>query len=264
MNKTISPFDTRERFTKVHNYVIDEMMPTLKPNAFKVLVFIIRKTRGWGKDADCISYSQLRTGTGIASDATLRAALQELEGLQYILCDKTVGLTNSYMLNTTLEIVVPPTSTVFDGGTSTETVVPTSTETVDTKEKTTKDKERQLKASADVPLSGAPPSSDGPVKIDYKELPPVKAYRDLHNRWPSMAQMKLIDAAAVSDLGLWVRVLTTWAGRGYKPNNIEGQLEWYRQPSRFEKRETKPQRTTNFVPPVATGETGNVYSRFAA
>ena len=142
MSDTVYPFDTREQFTKIHNYVIDHMMPTLKPNAFKLLILIIRKTKGWGKDADRISYSQMREGMGIASDTTLSAAIKELEELNYIQRERVDGVTTNYTLNTTLKVDHYKNCR----GTSTKTVVVTSTETVDTKERV---KERKESIEAD-------------------------------------------------------------------------------------------------------------------
>jgi len=151
MNDTVYPFDTREQFTKIHNYVIDHMMPTLKPNAFKLLILIIRKTKGWGKDADRISYSQLREGTGIASDATLSAAIKELEELNYIQRERVDGATTNYTLNTTLKVDLFKNCS----GTSSKTVVVTSTETVDTKERV---KERKESIEADACNGSASPT----------------------------------------------------------------------------------------------------------
>ncbi|MBX3014646.1 MAG: helix-turn-helix domain-containing protein [Caldilineaceae bacterium] len=65
-------------------------------------------------------------------------------------------------------------------------------------------------------------------------LPPIKAYHDLHKRWPQHAQMCLI-SESVTDLALWIRVLREWAGRGYSPVNVSGMLDWYRSPALMER-----------------------------
>ena len=122
----INPFDPRENYTRVHNYVLDKMMPTLKPNEWKVLCFILRKTTGWGKDAERLSYTEMMAGTGIGSRSTLSAALDGLVERGYILCqvDPDQFTANTYQLNTTFS--VPSTEIVP----STETVPAPSTETV--------------------------------------------------------------------------------------------------------------------------------------
>lgn len=63
--------------------MIDKLMAELSGNEFKVLMFIYRKTIGWQKDMDRISFNQIHTATGIKSKDTVRSALDGLidEGL---------------------------------------------------------------------------------------------------------------------------------------------------------------------------------------
>jgi phage replication O-like protein O len=81
-------------------------MPKLSPNAWKILCFIIRKTRGWQKEQDQISISQIASGTGIKNRTTITTAIKELEKQKYVLVtrpdDKVTS--NSYALNVDLEI----------------------------------------------------------------------------------------------------------------------------------------------------------------
>lgn len=67
--------------------------------------------------------------------------------------------------------------------------------------------------------------TDVPVATPPKHHPAIVAYRDLHNRFPSTAQMKIISERnpPVAD---WVRAIRVWAERGFKPTNIEGMLDW--------------------------------------
>lgn len=151
--ETIKPFREEEKFTRVHNYLFDVVMPSLKPNAWKVLCFVIRQTIGWKdreggrKQTDQLSYSQLRKGTGIASDMTLHAALKELLKAKLVKCQKgkhrdahTYGLNLDYEAITTETVEhekISTTETVAIG--STEIVVHSTTETVDTKERRIKE-----------------------------------------------------------------------------------------------------------------------------
>jgi len=66
-----------------------------------------------------------------------------------------------------------------------------------------------------------------------KEHIAVKAYHDLHNRYPSTAQMAVI-VERDPPIADWVRAIRAWSNRGNKPTNIEGQLDWAFDPSRFE------------------------------
>jgi hypothetical protein len=82
---TVRPFAEHGHYTEVHDAVFDVIMKRCPPNAFKVLCLILRKTRGWRKDSDSISYTQIRNGTGIASDTTVHTALKWLHDQGMIL-----------------------------------------------------------------------------------------------------------------------------------------------------------------------------------
>lgn len=71
----LKPFAEQGHYTEIHDAVFDVVMPMCPPNAWKILCFVIRKTKGWRKDQDALSYSQIREGCGISSDATVRKAL---------------------------------------------------------------------------------------------------------------------------------------------------------------------------------------------
>jgi len=137
MSKKIKPFSGQGRYTIFDNIILDHIMPGLSPNSWKCLCFIIRKTVGWQKDIDAISFSQIRKGTGIGSNATVSKALKELESRHYILVGRPneTWESNLYTLNTGLEIEL-------ETSPSTETVLEPSTETVNTKHIKQKEKQR--------------------------------------------------------------------------------------------------------------------------
>lgn len=60
------------------NAFVDEMLCKLSGNACKIYLLIVRKTRGWHKEADKISYSQIQKYTGINHRATVSKAIDEL------------------------------------------------------------------------------------------------------------------------------------------------------------------------------------------
>ena len=60
------------------NAIVDDMLCKLSGNACKIYLLIVRKTRGWHKEADKISYSQIQIYTGINSRSTISKALDEL------------------------------------------------------------------------------------------------------------------------------------------------------------------------------------------
>ena len=71
---------TNERYTMVNNAIFDHLMRYMTPSAFMVFCAIYRKTRGYHKDSDMISYSQIRAMTGLSCRAINRA-LNFLQGI---------------------------------------------------------------------------------------------------------------------------------------------------------------------------------------
>jgi hypothetical protein len=108
--------DPTEQFMLVSNLLIDVLMPTLPPAAFKIVCLIYRNTKGWHKDIDQISFSQIMKGTGIKSSATVAKHLGILYVMGVILRTKGEATwdANSYALNpnfdtSTLKNEVEPT-----------------------------------------------------------------------------------------------------------------------------------------------------------
>lgn len=93
--------DPVEQFSIVPNSLFDDLMPALAPAAFKIVILIYRKTKGWHKDVDDISFSQIMEGTGIKSSATIAKHLNTLSEMGVILRMKGDGAwdINSYALN---------------------------------------------------------------------------------------------------------------------------------------------------------------------
>jgi len=112
MSQIIRPFTKQGNFTVVNNFIIDHIMPTVSPNAFKVLMFAIRKTVGWHKESDRISYSQFMEGCGIGGRSTVSKAIKELIALNYLHrhkvgCHKrTKKPLYAYSLNAEYEVAV--------------------------------------------------------------------------------------------------------------------------------------------------------------
>lgn len=65
------------------NAFVDEMLAKVSGNACKVYLLIVRKTRGWQKEKDFISYSQIQKATGISS-ATVSKVIDELVDIELI------------------------------------------------------------------------------------------------------------------------------------------------------------------------------------
>lgn len=68
----------QDGYTQVPNWLIDEALNECTPNEWQIVTFILRKTSGWGKSCDVISYSQFMKGTGIKHRKTVGDAIQSL------------------------------------------------------------------------------------------------------------------------------------------------------------------------------------------
>jgi len=195
------PFENQGGYTEFNNIALDEIMPKLNGSAWKVLSFIIRKTKGWHKNRDELAFSQIRKGTGIGSNTTVRKALETLDNmgliLTYVASDPTIAF--SYGLNRDYEIDVlttRSTESVLHSSTKTvrrpgtKRVQRRSTESVNTKETTTKTtlkKEKEETSPAPTPRPAhsqspqppAPASAPKPAPIDpiAQELVILDMYR---------------------------------------------------------------------------------------
>lgn len=89
-------------YTQVPDEVFDQLLPVLKEAEIKVLLYIIRRTFGFKKTSDDISFNQflkgittkdgrqLDQGCGVKSSSTLNAALKSLESKRIIVSRKLV------------------------------------------------------------------------------------------------------------------------------------------------------------------------------
>jgi len=81
--------------TQVPNYFLDIYMQVVKGSALKVFLAICRKTIGWHKLTDYISYAQLRQMTGLSAES-IKKAIKELEDRKLIITTKSPGRTTCY------------------------------------------------------------------------------------------------------------------------------------------------------------------------
>lgn len=130
-------------YTQIPNVYLDEIMQTLSGNENLVFLAIMRKTFGWHKEKDSVSYSQIRKATGIKSNTTIQNALIQLEFYGYIKTEKKgQGIVYEVNIETFTENVKDEKSDLYrnDKATFTENVKDKAdafTETVNTKESNT-------------------------------------------------------------------------------------------------------------------------------
>ncbi len=89
----------------------------------------------------------------------------------------------------------------------------------------------------DVDVTGIKPSIEPPIEPSRKKRATaapsapqpsqVMVFREIFHRNPTVHQAVVINDV-VKDLDLWRRVCHEWNMAGYKPTNVEGMLDWYR------------------------------------
>mgnify|MGYP000849192220 CR=1 FL=1 len=87
----------KPNYTQIPNVYFDSIMQKLNGSENLVFLAIMRKTFGWRKKKDRISYSQIMEMTGLVKSTTA-AALKSLESMGYISSEKT-GQSFSYYVN---------------------------------------------------------------------------------------------------------------------------------------------------------------------
>jgi len=94
MSRTLKP-----NSTQIPDVILDEWLPVLSGAEFQVVMFVARKTFGWGKDRDRISLSQIEAGTSLAR-STISAACEGLRA-RGMLCiiPGNRNTANTYWLN---------------------------------------------------------------------------------------------------------------------------------------------------------------------
>ena len=92
---------------QVPNVLVDAYIEELSSHSFKLMLFIIRKTRGWQKNKDAISATQLAKVLGLKKIKSVYPYIKELEALNLIKVHKKLGKINQYSLGTNFDKPVP-------------------------------------------------------------------------------------------------------------------------------------------------------------
>ncbi len=74
------PFASVGSWTPVPNIVFDSIMPRISSGALRILLLVIRNTKGYDQRHCGLTYADIKGGTGIKSDTTISDALDELCG----------------------------------------------------------------------------------------------------------------------------------------------------------------------------------------
>lgn len=254
----VKPFQQQSRYTTMDNFIIDHVMPKISGSAWKVLTVIIRKTIGWHKECDEVSFRQLLGLTGIKSFTTLTNALKELEDKKIIRVDRGEGkgITFIYALNLDfeLEIKEPVTKTVTEEKSVTENVTPPVTENVTPKKEVLQKLEQQKKEESlnkESKRKRGNPAPPPPIAIE--------AYREMASLYPRKQTWEMIVQAvgeSPESIDFWKKVIITWIGCDYNPRNVTGMLDCFK---RKELPSTRKGNSGNGLPPRASPQkTGTI------
>jgi phage replication O-like protein O len=203
-------------FTAISNHFIDNDMNGLSASAVVVYIAICRKTSGWQKTHDIIAASQFTAMTGLTKPTVIRA-IRELVARGVINVTSSVA-GNAYALSDTITIDRPSCceaneqTRMFSG-----------------------------KDSLPVDVEAGKKSLPVPVKNLYQQKKQKKTNNKTHDArletWPFVVYRRLThlnvpfayrDAVAeLTNEAAWTAAITKWIGRGYRPNAIQGMLEWY-------------------------------------
>ena len=134
-------------YTQIPNEYFDKIMQTLSGTENIIFLAIMRKTFGWQKVRDKISYTQIEKVTGIGSYTTIKKGLSALEEKGLIKSERA-GKFITYEVNITETVEVKTDNdyrNCSDTITETVAIVPkTTTETVDTKESNIKKLSKEI------------------------------------------------------------------------------------------------------------------------
>lgn len=144
--------------TQFSNDALDYILPVCSPACWKLLSAIIRKTKGWHKDEDELSYSQLEALTGMTRP-TVAGAVKEALSAGYVKRTKS-GISFKYSLNKEFEL--DTSKEIEPVKKSNQTSKETLPEPV--KKSNTQKKERKIKEKELAP-NGAPPAEPPKPKI---------------------------------------------------------------------------------------------------
>lgn len=99
-------FEKEGNYTRIDNLVLEEIIPDISAVAVRVLLVILRQTRGWQKYDDDISYSTLMKKSKIKSPHSIRKAISELAEKNIVICTKFDDnkTPSNYELNFGLEL----------------------------------------------------------------------------------------------------------------------------------------------------------------
>jgi phage replication O-like protein O len=224
----------KPNWTEVPNALM-ELMPYLPDAECRVMLVIARKTHGYHKTCDVISYSQLTNSTNMSRQGVING----IEGLikRGILKRTPSGFNNGFCYEILADQVVNEVdhlkqSTKCTGQRSRPLVVNEVDHQV-VNEVDPQKKDLKLKERKSVSAPKRTPHTRQTNLDSLSES--VLIYKQLTNKSPPPTTTTLI-ATTVVDMSAWHAAVKGWCDRGFKPGNVEGMIDWYLHPEKQQQR----------------------------
>ena len=227
-------------YTKVNNDFIDYAMATVAPSAVAVYLVILRHTAGWSKETDTISLTQFSRYTGMTRNTVSKSIQQLIDARLITRSHKVINGSDAYEYGISnfdipsanfdipsSKIDIPSANFEPEGSAKIEPppVQNLSIQKKDIKKGIKKERDTGTGASTE-PL---PPTDPAQIKRDERlDSWQIRCYRELARLTPPHAARGDI-INTVTDEPAWREAITTWIGKGYRPQNVVGLLDFYRQ-----------------------------------
>lgn len=133
-------------YSQISNYFIDEVMQKCSGGSVKLFIAISRKTIGWHKASDRISYSQLKLLTGLSTNA-IKSGITELIKLNLISQNDTkYGYVYDLNISENDTAEIDPVSKIDTGVSKIDISLPKQVSKIDSTKETLKDTNTKINA----------------------------------------------------------------------------------------------------------------------
>jgi phage replication O-like protein O len=222
-------------YTKIPNHIF-ELLPTLSGVEVKVLMAIYRHTAGWQRESATLSLSMLAKLTGAsirqissASSALVAHGLVTMQegskGRVYTVCYSNNCNTEAQgveIIATEVLQKLPPYKERKESNTTSDDVV----------------QESLVDVAPSAPKAKRTPKTKEPKEIVRNAM---TVFREIHRLSVPIAIRGQVESQ-VDDIDRWEVVCREWIAKGYRPGNVAGCLQVYREGWKNDKSRRQTQR----------------------
>jgi len=199
-------------YTRMPNALL-ELLSLLPDAECRVMLVIARKTIGWQKVCDVISYSQLEAATGMAHQGVINGVKAAVK--RGILKREPSGHNNGFCYEILVDQVVH----------EVDHLAAQVVHEVDTQKKDLKEKEIKRESVRHSPRT---PKQKGFESLSES----VVTYKELTGKKQVTPAVATLIADRVTDNTYWRSVVTNWCSF-FRADNVNGMLDWYDHPEKM-------------------------------